>query len=253
LLTLAEERLMRSRRNPLLCELHAHTTWSDGELSLREVVDLYGRSGFDLLCVTDHVVRSDDPWRASRDDGRSVTQAIYDGYLAAIEREAARARSAYDLLVVPGLELTFDDEDPARGAHAVAVGLRSFVGLDEGLDAALARARREGAALIAAHPYAPAVAADAPRTTARWALDVELASAVDRFELFNRADCFHWVAAAGLPAVASGDFHRIEHLRTWKTLVPAAKDEEAVVSYLRSERPAYLVNLAAPERLRPAA
>jgi hypothetical protein len=27
---------------PLLCELHAHTTWSDGDLSLRELVDLYG-------------------------------------------------------------------------------------------------------------------------------------------------------------------------------------------------------------------
>ena len=49
---------------PLLCELHAHSTWSDGSLTLTELVDLYGRSGFDVLCVTDHAVRSDDPWRA---------------------------------------------------------------------------------------------------------------------------------------------------------------------------------------------
>ena len=26
----------------LLCDFHVHTTWSDGRLSVREVVDLYG-------------------------------------------------------------------------------------------------------------------------------------------------------------------------------------------------------------------
>jgi hypothetical protein len=44
----------------LLCELHAHTTWSDGQLTLPELVDLYGRSGFDVLAVTDHAVGLDE-------------------------------------------------------------------------------------------------------------------------------------------------------------------------------------------------
>jgi hypothetical protein len=59
------------------------------------------------------------------------------------------------------------------------------------------------------------------------------------------------VATAGLPAIASGDFHRIEHLATWKTLLPCAKDERAVVDYLRSSLPAFLVRLddAAAERV----
>jgi len=52
---------MRGGASPLLSELHAHTTWSDGELSLGAVVDLYGTAGFDVLCVTDHVLRGDDP------------------------------------------------------------------------------------------------------------------------------------------------------------------------------------------------
>ncbi|HLM93150.1 MAG TPA: hypothetical protein VK273_05015 [Gaiellaceae bacterium] len=42
---------------PLLCELHAHTAWSDGELSLGAVVDLYGRAGFDVLCITEATIR----------------------------------------------------------------------------------------------------------------------------------------------------------------------------------------------------
>jgi hypothetical protein len=31
------------------------------------------------------------------------------------------------MLVIPGLELTFNDPEPVMAAHAVAVGLREFV------------------------------------------------------------------------------------------------------------------------------
>ena len=76
---------------PLLCELHAHTTWSDGELALHELVDLYGRSGFDVLTVTDHVLRTD----AAAGGGAppaGVHEANHAAYLAAVRSEAARAR-----------------------------------------------------------------------------------------------------------------------------------------------------------------
>ena len=75
----------------LLCELHAHTTWSDGTLTLRELVDLYGGTGFDVLCVTDHVVRSDDPWHPRE---TCVYEANFGSYLAAVDAEAGgRGRS----------------------------------------------------------------------------------------------------------------------------------------------------------------
>jgi hypothetical protein len=45
--------------------------------------------------------------------------------------------------------------------------------------------------------------------------------------------------------VATGDSHRLEHLPGWKTLLPCAKDERAVVEYLRSPRPVYLTRLEA--------
>jgi predicted metal-dependent phosphoesterase TrpH len=222
------------RIRPLLCELHAHTTWSDGAMTPRELIDLYGRAGFDVLAVTDHVVR---------EEGAHVHAGNHARYLAAIEREAVRARDRYGLLVVPGLELTYDDPEPALAAHAVAVGVREFVGLQDGLDAALRRARSLGAALIAAHPYALDVAAGTSRGTGRFAADPLLRGAVDRFELFNRHELFSWVGEARLPSIATGDVHLAEHLATWKTLLPCAKDERAVLDYLRSPRPAYVVDL----------
>lgn len=234
--------MTRRRPDPLLCELHAHSRWSDGALSIRELADLYGRRGFDVLCITDHHLRLPPGAEAS---ARVVTSSSHQAYLEAIEDEAKRARELYDLLLVPGLELTYDDTDPCRSAHAVAVGLRTWTSLEHGLDAALAEAREAGAALIAAHPYEPAAAAHARRTTGRWAVDpTRSARLVDRFELFNRHDFFGWVARERLPGIASGDFHRTEHLATWKTLVPCLKEEAALVDYLRSQRPTYLLDLA---------
>src|SRR5262245_34960723 len=124
---------MARKATPLLCELQAHTRWSDGALGVRELVDLYGRNGFDVLAVTDHVLRGDDPWRDERGARPCVDAACFGAYLAELEREAERARERYDLLLLPGLELTYNDLDEKLAAHAVAVGLRSFVGVDAGL------------------------------------------------------------------------------------------------------------------------
>jgi len=234
------------RHHVLLCELHAHTAFSDGDLSLRETVDVYGLAGFDVLCITDHCVRADDPWLETASRPNHVQAANFDRYLQAVEREADRARARFDMLVVPGLELTYWHHDPRFAAHAVAVGLRSFVGVEEGVEKALVDARAAGAALIAAHPYRLEDAQRNERGTARFAVEwPSLHRLVDRFELANRHELFPWVARAKLPYVASGDFHRPEHLNTWKTLVPCAKSEAALVSYLRSPTPVHITRLAA--------
>jgi predicted metal-dependent phosphoesterase TrpH len=234
---------MQTKPAPLLCELHAHTTWSDGAFGLSEVVDLYGRRGFDVLAITDHAPR----------EARDIHAVNYESYLAAVECEAERAWQEYRLLVLPGLELTYDDPDPTEAAHAVALGLRSYVAVAEGAETMLRAARAHGAALVAAHPYPADEAETSPRRTARFAADhARLGPLVDRFELFNRHTLFSWVADAGLPTVATGDFHRYEHLAGWKTMLPCAKTEEAVIGYLRSPRPAYLVRLDERPKLRAA-
>src|SRR5581483_8228883 len=90
-------------------------------LLLRRSLDLYGRNGFDVLCVTDHVNRSDDPWLPADAPARGVVRGNHADYLAEIEAQAERAKREYDLLLLPGLELTYNDLDPYLAAHAVAV------------------------------------------------------------------------------------------------------------------------------------
>jgi hypothetical protein len=235
----------------LLCELHAHTTWSDGQLSLRELVDLYGRAGFDVLCVTDHVLRSDDPWRQPE---TCVYEANFSTYLAAVEAEAERARALYGLLVMPGLELTHNNLDPEVAAHAVAVGLREYVSPDEGLVGSLLGAREAGAAVIAAHPHGPDGDPVPSRMTRRfWHEWDVLSPLVHRAELFNGRDVYTWIAGDGVLPVASGDVHSTEHLSSWKTLLPCGQDEEELVAFLRSAGPTYLVPFRAESAIMPAA
>lgn len=225
---------------PLLCELHSHTTWSDGTLSVQEVVDLYGMAGFDVLCVTDHVVRADDP------TGPMIDDTTYDAYLETIAEEAERALETYGLLLIPGVELTDSDPDPDRAAHALAVGLDRLVTLDHGLPAALREARAAGAATIAAHPHSSEQDSIPGRTTRRFSREPDrLRPLIDRYELINRTDVFSWVAAEGLPGVASGDFHMPAHLETWKTVLPCEKSSAAVITHLRSDHPSFVTRFAA--------
>ncbi len=233
----------RQPRRPLLCELHAHSTWSDGELDLDRLAGMYGERGFDVLCITDHVVRATDP------TSHAVGERTYAAYLDAIDGVAERARRNHGLLVIPGLELTYSDMDADLAVRALAVGLRRFVGVDDGPRAAMAEARAAGAAIIAAHPHGEERDPVPGRTTRGVYADPQhMRDLVDRYELVNRHDVFAWVARARLPSVACGDTHLPEHVLTWKTLLACDPTQDAVVRYLRSDAPAHLtrVDAAAP-------
>src|SRR6478672_1616087 len=169
------------------------------------------------------------PLRACR-----VRRAVHHG-----PRRAGR-RDDYGLRprAVPGRD------PPAGGTCAAAVGLDRFVGLEDGLDAAVETARDHGAAIIAGHPHGARRDSIPGRTTQRWWHDPAVRSLAHRFELINRTQVFDWVAEAGLPAVASGDFHRSGHLATWKTVLPVEPDADTVVAYLRSQAPAMITRPA---------
>jgi hypothetical protein len=227
----------------LLCELHAHTTWSDGYLTLPELVDLYGRSGFDVLCITDHAVRLDDP------SPGAVDSWTWPAYTAAVRTEAGRALDEYGLLLIRGLELSDNREDPGLSAHVLALGLEAFVSVEGGILPALEAADRQGAALIAAHPYSDRDSTPLRATRRIWRERELFRDLIHRYELFNRNETFAWVAAEELPAVATGDVHRAEHLASWKTLLPCDKEPAAVVAHLRSRASAFLTPFALGQRV----
>ena len=129
-------------------------------------------------------------------------------------------------------------------AHAVAIGLREFVSVDDGIAEAMRSAAEAGAAIVAAHPNAdePALAARTPdeallarRGAARARPPVRALQPRAALRLGRRR--------RACPRSRRGDFHVPEHLHGWKTLLPSRHDEGAVVDYLRSPRPVYLTRL----------
>src|ERR1051325_7521534 len=91
----------------LLADLHIHTTWSDGRLSMAEVVDLFGRSGHDVIAITDHIVNRDNLLgKVTHRFGLTLTKENFGAYRAEIEAEAKRAWDEYRMIVIAGAELT---------------------------------------------------------------------------------------------------------------------------------------------------
>ena len=87
----------------LVADLHIHTTWSDGRLSIPEVVDLFGRSGHDVIAITDHIVNGDSAiGKVTHRFGLSVRRDNFAAYRAEIDSEARRAWDEYRMIVIAG-------------------------------------------------------------------------------------------------------------------------------------------------------
>src|SRR6266849_6794278 len=144
----------------LLCDFHVHTRWSDGRLTVREVIDLYGKTGrFDVIAITDHILMKRDLLaRAGRLASLgmrefSVTEDRFDAYLAEIASEARRARRLYGLLVIPGAEITQNHLRSKKNSHIIALNIREFISADQPAEDILREIRRQGALSIACHPH----------------------------------------------------------------------------------------------------
>jgi predicted metal-dependent phosphoesterase TrpH len=225
----------------LLCDFHVHTRWSDGRLSVREVVDLYGRTGrFDVIAITDHILMKRDLLgRAARlaTLGRcefSVTPERFDAYLEDIDVEARRARELYGMLVIPGAEITQNHIRSKKNSHIVALNIREHISADQPAEDILKEIRRQDALSIACHPH--------HRTTTRleigtcylWEHRRRVAELVDVWEAANRDDLFSVTSLKHYPYVANSDFHKAKHLYSWKTLLRCEKEWDAIARTLRA-------------------
>lgn len=234
----------------LLADFHIHTTWSDGRHPLPEVVDLFGRSGHDVIAITDHVVNRDTLiGKTAHRFGLSVTHESWDRYRAEVEREARRAWDTYRMVVLAGCELTRNAATGGRSAHALALGLDSFVSADGPAEESLARARDAGALTVACHPNEQSGWFE--NTLYLWNRRSEVAGLVDLWEVACRWDLFPKVARSGVAFVGNSDFHQKAHLWAWKTLVDCDRSEAAVLAALRKGTGLGLTRLAAPAEALP--
>jgi len=181
----------------LLCDFHVHTTWSDGKLTVGEVVDLYGATGkFDVIAITDHILMKKDLLaRAGRlaTLGRrafGVREEDFDAYLDDIREQGERARKTYGMIVVPGVEVTQNRIRSKKNSHIIALDVKRYVSADQRADDILREIRRQGALSIACHPHHRTTRRIEISTCYLWDHRDELADLVDVWEAGNRDDLF---------------------------------------------------------------
>jgi predicted metal-dependent phosphoesterase TrpH len=225
----------------LLCDFHVHTTWSDGRLPIRDVVDLYGQTGrFDVIAITDHILMKRDLLgRAGRMASLglksfSVTEDRFEEYLADIASEARRAMRLYNLLVIAGAEITQNHIRSRRNSHIVGLNLRRFVSADQPADEILREIRSQGALSIACHPHHRTTRRFEIGTCYLWDHRKRLGDLVDVWEAANRDDLFSVTSLKHYPYVANSDFHKPKHLYSWKTLLRCEKNWDAIARTLRA-------------------
>ncbi|MEZ4872032.1 MAG: PHP domain-containing protein [Bdellovibrionales bacterium] len=111
-----------------LCDFHIHSTFSDGEMTIPELVDLYGSRGFGAIAITDHLCETEgllglSAWVLDR----TLTKQNFSAYLDLIRKEAHRAWKQFGMLVIPGVELTKNSFRHEDSAHIVALGISSYI------------------------------------------------------------------------------------------------------------------------------
>jgi predicted metal-dependent phosphoesterase TrpH len=225
----------------LLCDFHVHTRWSDGRLTVREVVDLYGHTGkFDVIAITDHILMKKDLLARV---GRMATlgrrnfglkEESFEEYLAEIRAEGKRASEQYGMLVIAGAEVTQNRLSGRKNSHIIALDIKKYISADQKADDILREIRRQGALSIACHPHHRTTRRIEISTCYLWDNRRELAGLVDVWEAANRDDLFSVTSLKHYPYVASSDFHKPKHLYSWKTLVRCDKNWPAIRRALRS-------------------
>jgi UDP-N-acetylglucosamine:LPS N-acetylglucosamine transferase/predicted metal-dependent phosphoesterase TrpH len=220
----------------LLCDLHTHTTWSDGKLSIAEMVDFYGQRGFDCLCITDHLC---DPKRLLGKlvnlTGLVIPPGEIEAYFEDIEREKKRAWSKYDLLLLSGVEFNKDGYTPKTSTHLLGVDLKQPIDPSLDIKELIAQIHAQGALAIASHPH-EFKSEWGKNTLYLWEHVDEYAPLLDAWEVANRDDIFNPVGLKKLPFIASSDFHKPKHIHSWKTLLYCEKEAEAIKHCIRVNR-----------------
>src|SRR5262249_58809303 len=135
----------------------------------------------------------------------SVTEDRFETYLEDIATEAKRARRLYNMLVVPGAEITQNHIRSKKNSHIIALNIRQFISADQPAEEILREIRRQGAVSIACHPHHRTTRRIEISTCYLWDHRKRLVDLVDVWEAANRDDLFSVTSLKHYPYVANSD------------------------------------------------
>jgi len=214
----------------LLVDLHIHSTFSDGSVPAEEIVKIYGEAGFDAIDITDHHFDTQSPRSLEiHEEGKSVKNT--ETYFKKIDEITHWARETYDLLVIPGLEICNLLED----YHILGIDLKEAINPNQNAEGVIEEIHRQGGLAIASHPplklsyFLNGDNESIHRHPLHlWKRRERYADKIDAWEIANREDLFGDVGLERFPYIANSDFHKPHHMTSWKSMIYAEKEKEAI-------------------------
>lgn len=216
----------------LLTDFHIHSTFSDGKLSIPEIVDLYGSRGFGAISITDHLCEDATIiGRAAAYLGRTLTPATFPIYQEILKSEANRSWRKYRMLLLPGFELTRNSISNHRSAHVLAINCADWISASDSIENQCAAIHHQGGLAIAAHPVP--TGKFEKQTLYLWSKREEYSKHFDAWEVAAGRRLFPEVQESGLPMLANSDMHRRDQFESWKTILYCEKDVDAIKLAIR--------------------
>lgn len=217
----------------LLCDFHIHTKYSDGSLELRRVVDIFGQCGFDVIAITDHVVNGDSSLgKLAKSFRLSVTEDNFSHYMSDIKRESERAMHKYNMLIIPGIEISKNYLSAEKSAHILIIDIKKFISACWSYEKIFLEAKSQDALIIACHPHHSSEK-NMRDTLFLWKNRDKYAKYIDAWEIANGDEVFNIVSLKKYPYIANSDFHKVRHIYSWKTLLNCEKNIESVKNCIR--------------------
>jgi predicted metal-dependent phosphoesterase TrpH len=217
-----------------LADLHMHSTFSDGSMTIPELVDFYGSRGFGAIAITDHLCEKQTfLGKAAVYLKKTLDPAILPLYLAIINSETERAWDQYRMVVIPGFELTKNSVSNHRSAHILALGINQYLSAEGDVLDVVRRVRGAGALAVAAHPVSTRKVEK--QTYHLWDRRDELAKEFDAWEVASGPYLFDEVMETRLPKIASSDLHVRSQISSWKTVFHCERHPEAIFSAIRKQ------------------
>lgn len=199
-----------------LVDLHIHSNFSDGKLSIADIVDLYGKKGYSVIAITDHLADSKTlTGLVTRKLKMSLHEENMQDYLETIRREGMRALEQYNMHVVPGVEITLNSWSRSRGAHIVLLNIDRFIDPNDDIELLLQKSKKYFS--IAAHPLWEK--SFEFKTTYLWENRNRFEKYFDAWECATANHFSQEVYMSGYPVVASSDFHGPVKFESWKSQV----------------------------------
>lgn len=219
----------------ILADLHMHSTFSDGKLSVPELVDLYGQAGFGAISITDHLCENTTViGRAAHYIGATLTPATFPLYREIIKSETERAWDRYRMVLLPGFELTKNSVSNHRSAHILAIGVDEYIHADGDVTELIPEIHAQGGIAVAAHPVS--TGKHEKQTHYLWDRREELASLLDAWEVASGSILFDEVLRSKLPMLANSDLHKRRQFSSWKTVIDCERHPEAILDAIRKQK-----------------